>query len=319
MMEFGLFSVFLGLVVLASFIWLLIVVFRESLLWGFLVFFLSPFSAIAFAVYHWDEAKKPFLVYLAAMLGFSVMLFSAFTKVGGLETIEITHKAIKQLDEGEITEVEAANRVANQMQSNIKRMEEVGVIGADERKLLEEKVQKLKLDDSASGSTKAPATASAAASKTNVAQPATETLKAKTANVDKSGTVATQPQPEEGGPAQQKATQQKLEYGPGWSLEGAAEMKRKEYKAKQLELPSPKVEGHYVAVPVSRAEEYIGRQVRVVREKTRNDGLLKAANKNYLILDMQVSGGQVDYEIKRTQVYSLYVLTVSSGEKALSQ
>ena len=149
MMEFGLFSGILALVSLVSFIWLLVVAFKESLIWGFLVFLFSPLSAIAFAIYHWNEAKKAFLVYFTSLVIFSVMFFSVFAKMGGLETIETTHKTAKQLEKGEITEEEAAKRVANQVQSNIDRMADAGVIGTDERKLLEQKVQKLKLDDSA--------------------------------------------------------------------------------------------------------------------------------------------------------------------------
>ena len=55
-----------------TFVWLTIVAFKRSVLWGLLVFFLSflfaPIPAIIFAVTNWFDAKKPFLAYLLTMI-----------------------------------------------------------------------------------------------------------------------------------------------------------------------------------------------------------------------------------------------------------
>lgn len=307
MMEFGLFSVVLGLVGLASFVWLVIVAFRESLIWCLLVFFFSPISAIAFSIYHWDEAKKPFLIYLATTIILIVMFFSAFNKMGGMETIEVTQQAADQLEKGEITEVEAAKRVAEQMESNIKRMEDAGLIGADESRMLEEKVQGLKLDESASPVvTKTPATSTSTSTSVDANPEMDKTqLDSKVLPVPdakKTKTIEALPVT--------KPAEEKLEYGPDWSLEGALEKKREKYKQQQLDLPEPKLEGSYVPISVSRAEEYIGQAVRVVKEKNVYNGLLKAVNENFLILDMQVSGGQAHFEVKRHHVRSMYLLKI---------
>ena len=306
MMEFGLFSVLLGLVGLASFIWLVIVAFRESLIWCLLVFLFSPISAIAFSIYHWDEAKKPFLIYLATTIILIAMFFNAFSKMGGMEMIEATQQAADQLEKGEITEVEAANRVAEQMESNIRRMEDAGLIGADESKMLEEKVQGLKLGESGSAESDTPAAPVSDSAKIDAT---VETVKTQPESSDTTAPEADKARTIEAVPVK-KATEEKLEYGPEWSLEGALEKKREKYKQQQLDLPEPKVEGTYVPISVSRVKEYIGQQVRVVKEKNRYDGLLKAVNQNYIILDMQVSGGQAHFEVKRHHVRSMYLLRV---------
>lgn len=311
MMEFGLFSIILLLIGLASFIWLVIVAFRESAVWGLLVFLFSPISAAAFSIYHWEEAKKPFLVYLTATIIFIAMFFNAFNKMGGLEMIEATQQAADQLERGEITEVEAANRVAEQMESNIKRMEDAGLIGAEESKMLEEKVQELKLDESDSTVADTPTTAAPDSIKMTASESVktAEQEQPKTSDPKKVESDAVKPETAEAKPVK-KVVEEKLEYGPDWSLEGAIEKKRQKNKMQQLDLPEPKVAGSYVPISVSRAEEYIGQVVRVVKESNRYEGLLKAVNENFLVLDMQVSGGQAHFEVKRHHVRSMSLLKI---------
>lgn len=48
-------------------IWLLMVAFQESVLWG-LGCLLVPLVSLFFVVIHWDKAAKPFLVSLAALV-----------------------------------------------------------------------------------------------------------------------------------------------------------------------------------------------------------------------------------------------------------
>lgn len=313
-MEFGILPVIFGLINLVAFIWLVVVAFRESLIWGFLVLLFSPISAIAFAIYHWRESKKPFLVYLVSGVILIVVVWRAMDKMGVIDTIETTHKTMKQLEKGEISEDEASKRMADQVQSNIDRMAKAGVIGTDEQKALKQKVQKLKSDDANASTTSTSAVAKKeheVASSTDSSRPQTAKKSSGTSKTAEASNTApvteTSPQP-------QKPAKQKPEFGPDWSLQKAIEEKQAKFKKQLLDrdLPVPKPEGKYVAIPISQAEKYIGREVRVVRLKTTNDGLLKRVNENYLILDMQVSGGQADYEIKRTDVHSMYVLDVTN-------
>jgi hypothetical protein len=59
----------LGLI-LIGFVFFLIAAFRESVLWGLGVLFLSPVSLV-FLIVHWDRAKQPFFLQL---YGFGALL-----------------------------------------------------------------------------------------------------------------------------------------------------------------------------------------------------------------------------------------------------
>lgn len=65
-------AVLLSLVSFAATIWLAVVAFRKSVLWGLGTLFV-PFCSLVFAALHWQEAKKPFLVGMAS--GFASILF----------------------------------------------------------------------------------------------------------------------------------------------------------------------------------------------------------------------------------------------------
>jgi hypothetical protein len=73
----------LGLVAFAAYVWLLVVAFKESALWGVLVLLLSPITAIVFAIKYWDRAKKPFLVYVGSGAASLAIVFMMFVMVGG--------------------------------------------------------------------------------------------------------------------------------------------------------------------------------------------------------------------------------------------
>ena len=53
-----------GTLALIGGIWLLVVAFQESVLWGLGCLLFSPIS-IVFVIMHWEEARTPFLVQLA--------------------------------------------------------------------------------------------------------------------------------------------------------------------------------------------------------------------------------------------------------------
>jgi len=59
-------------------VWLVILAFRQSLLWGLATVFI-PFAALVFAVMFWDEAKRPFFISIA---GSAVATLAAFLAVG---------------------------------------------------------------------------------------------------------------------------------------------------------------------------------------------------------------------------------------------
>jgi hypothetical protein len=48
-------------------LWLLVVAFTESILWGLASLFI-PFVILIFALTHWERSQKPFLIYLAGAI-----------------------------------------------------------------------------------------------------------------------------------------------------------------------------------------------------------------------------------------------------------
>ena len=78
----GLFVPLLCLIGLVGFIWLCVVAFKRHPVWGLLVFFLSPITAVVFAMKHWQESKKPFLVYMGSFVGCVALAVYLFSTVG---------------------------------------------------------------------------------------------------------------------------------------------------------------------------------------------------------------------------------------------
>ena len=112
-----------------AFIWLVVVAFKRSPLWGIGVLLLSPISATIFAIKYWAEAKKPFLIYAASMaLSFFCFLYT-FSAVGGFEVLS----AANSIRSGEFSEEDATeflNRMedsgalSDEQQSELQRMRE---------------------------------------------------------------------------------------------------------------------------------------------------------------------------------------------------
>jgi hypothetical protein len=130
----GLLWPLVSLVTFAAFIWLVVVAFKRSVLWGLLVLFLSPIAAVIFAIKNWQESKKPFLVY-AASTTLSVVLFVySFSALGGFAMLGMANR----MANGEISEEEAAQFMQEQME----RMENSGMLSAEEEAELRQ-MQKL--------------------------------------------------------------------------------------------------------------------------------------------------------------------------------
>jgi hypothetical protein len=57
-------------------VWLLVVAFKKSTLWGLAVMFV-PFANIVFVVKNWEDSKKPFLINLGALTAAFMLFFVA--------------------------------------------------------------------------------------------------------------------------------------------------------------------------------------------------------------------------------------------------
>jgi len=51
-----------GVIALVGFIWVVILAFKQSILWGLAC--IIPCVQIIFAIMHWEKARKPFLIAL---------------------------------------------------------------------------------------------------------------------------------------------------------------------------------------------------------------------------------------------------------------
>jgi len=65
----GLLFALAGAVGLAGGIWLIVIAFKVSTFWGFVVWFV-PFGGLVFASKHWDQARKPFLLQVGSLIAF---------------------------------------------------------------------------------------------------------------------------------------------------------------------------------------------------------------------------------------------------------
>ena len=122
-----------SLIAFIAFIWLLVVAFKKGVLWGVLVFLLSPISASIFAAKYWSVARKPFLVYIITVtISFAYFAY-AYQQLGISEGFEMQAK----MESGEFTEDDAFAF----MEGTMERMENSGMLDAQEQRDLEQMKQ----------------------------------------------------------------------------------------------------------------------------------------------------------------------------------
>ena len=101
----------LGIASLISFIWVVVIAFKEDVIWGLGCLFI-PLIIIVFGIMHWDKCKKPFLVYVITSIVLGVMYFkivyAVFSQTGVMDLNA-------QVESGEITEQEAEQRMKQRM------------------------------------------------------------------------------------------------------------------------------------------------------------------------------------------------------------
>ncbi len=72
----------IGLAGMIGWIWLAIIAFRKSTLWGVGVLIFFP-AAIVFAIKNWQESKTPFLIYCGSCVASFLVMFLALALIGG--------------------------------------------------------------------------------------------------------------------------------------------------------------------------------------------------------------------------------------------
>ena len=120
----------IGIIAFSAFIWLVLVAFRERVSWGFLVLFFSPITAVIFAYKYWNEAQKPFVIFIVASTSYFTVIVYLFFTMGGAEMIGMAQRLLQ----GEFSEQEAVQFIEKTMD----RMEESGILTDQDKQKLGE-------------------------------------------------------------------------------------------------------------------------------------------------------------------------------------
>jgi hypothetical protein len=106
------FFLFLGaLVALLSGIWLLILAFKEHILWG-LGFLLVPFVSLIFVIMHWRRTWIPFVISAAGAGMMMVGLVSSLPSAQSLQDLVAVHAELeRRVELGQMTEQNAAREL----------------------------------------------------------------------------------------------------------------------------------------------------------------------------------------------------------------
>lgn len=100
-----------SVVSLIGYIWLVVVGFKRSVLWGILVLLFSPLTAIIFAAMNWFDAKKAFLLYIIPTVIILASFGYMFTQ--GMDNFAEINRRVQT---GELTQEEAVQLMQKSMQ-----------------------------------------------------------------------------------------------------------------------------------------------------------------------------------------------------------
>lgn len=82
-----------GLVSLVTLVWLTLLAFKRSWVWGLALALFSPFTTIAFGIRFWNDVRTPFVLFVASTVPAVVLGIIAFDAVGGWQAIDTALQA----------------------------------------------------------------------------------------------------------------------------------------------------------------------------------------------------------------------------------
>jgi hypothetical protein len=103
-----------GIIAFAANIWLVIVAFQRSVLWGIAALFV-PFAALVFAIMYWQDAKKPFLISLLASIAMGVSFAMVFPQMNSEQFAGV----VEGMKSGEIKPNEAFEQIGKDPGTNL--------------------------------------------------------------------------------------------------------------------------------------------------------------------------------------------------------
>jgi len=258
-----------SVVSLVGFVWLCVLAFKEHIGWGLAVFFLSPVAAIVFAIKHWQESKKPFLIYAGSTVMFFVLAIAAFSTMGGFQMMDMAHR----MSQGEeISDAEATEFI----QAQIDRMESSGMLSPEEEaelRQMREMIKGMQQEPSEPAKTKT----------TTIALNAPPSRD--TAHVPYSRSTST-PTPRPSTPPLRRSSRENSATLPSGEL----------------------VPPGYKRVSVDDAGRYLGRRIRIVdHDGNQTKGKLADVNSNHLLVERYLNSGTISFELNTKDVDSLLV------------
>jgi len=280
-----------GVISLAGYLWLSMVAFKRSIPWGLLVLLLSPITAIVFALMHWFESRKPFVVYISSFLLFagSAVLIMGNVGMGNMQQI------FTRMQSGKMPPARAYGVVLKALQHP----------GATD--LFAETSPVNAAPPAASSTENAPLPAKAVTNTETTAQTKPETH---TQVADK--TAESSPKP----PAATSVQTPKQD-----SNKAATKTQEKVPLIKQAE-PDPLAQKTYVppantvTVRMDRMPKLLGKYFIIkLKDGVERRGLLSQVTSTHLMLDRKLYGGNLRYRIRKTQVRSIKMLTRLPDER----
>lgn len=103
-----------GIIAFAANIWLVIVAFQRSVLWGIAALFV-PFAALVFAIMYWRDAKTPFLISLLASIAMGVSFAMVFPQMNADQFAGV----VEGMKSGEIKPNEAFEQIGKDPGANL--------------------------------------------------------------------------------------------------------------------------------------------------------------------------------------------------------
>lgn len=277
----AIFLVLAGILNLAAFIWLVVTGFKRSVLWGILIFFLSPLTAIIFAVTNWYDAKKPFLAYILTSVLFLIPFFSLTS----------------QYDE------EFAQRLAEKVESGEIPQNEVGKYLQDPSLLDELDEKQADMDGTVvldqDGN---PVVIKPDPSDTSADQSATGDAAGQQAETD-TATASGKPAGEKAGSEQQEQAEEAVEE------EWSEHPKPGQAKPDPLQIKKKPPEPESVRVSLSKISGYKGRYFIVTTKSgSEHRGILVKVTTSRIELERKIYGGTFTYRILKKNIKRIDML-----------
>ena len=292
---------------LVGYLWLVVVAFKRSVLWGVLVLFFSPITAIIFSLMNWFDARKAFIVYISSfVLSIGVVIYIyGQVGVGNMQQIAT------RMQSGKLPPARAYQLIVKAMGSSGN-----GDLFAEATPSLPASPELARVSDEQSDAAPMPVTDAPLAAQTQP-QPAAQSKPAPAKTSDKPAddqAVENNTDTKAAKPAAKDTQNDNKETKAEKPVESVPDFKKVQPDplAQKRKEPEPNT----VRVRLDKMHNYIGRYFIVTLKKgNERRGLLRKVDSNTLILDRKLYGGNFQYKIAKSQIKSIQMLTRMPDER----